>query len=1069
MISSLLFIFFVFYFAVATEKQSFSLVERLKQAPPPNIDYLGRGYNIFKANPLGKTVDEGFRLPIFDVQTTPVSTPTEWGYIAPDGMFAAATESCQLSSSSEIVETSKEYFNSLRAFVSIEGSGSYGAHSGSFSASVDYNRVASGMSSNTKKYIISTAMCEVFRCEILEYKPPKISSVFLESVKVLSQSNKKDSDFFQFFKSYGTHVTTYLTMGSRYSIKSEFTTSAYKKMKSSGLNIQAAASYSYDGLVSSGSVSAKSEMDKKKKDKETFEQSRSSTEILSVGALPPSDGNAKSWSSSAAENPVPIKYKLAAIWDYFFFLNGKKTYLIQDKTLRNRMKVASKNYNVHLLKKMDKPKSKQEEIAKSCDYPAQIYKNNRCLKLYTNKETWYSAKSECEKFGGSLVTIDSYEKQRFIKGMSASQELWIGLNDLAQEGNYVWINHAKPIYLNWKRGEPNNKGNEDCVLMRKDGYWNDEGCSVRNKFICERSYIKPKFQTPQKPIGSCDGQLYEDSNKQKWCIKYYSSKKTWDNAKQTCQGWKGDLVMIKSSQKSNWLRHKLTANKFWIGLSDAARENQWKWSDRTELSFNMWSPGEPNNSGNEDCAHVRPDGNWNDERCSDKIAFICERKYGGSKTTQIPQKTQSFKGSCPSSFSKKRDSNGNYHCLKLVKSSKSWDNANSYCRNLGGSLAVPRDSAKNQAMKSLLPSHYRIWVGLNDKHREGSWKDMNGNSIGYSNWQRGEPNNYRGGEDCLQLRGNGKWNDDKCSRKFYFMCEYSKQSRSSQQQRSTSTNVQSSCSSGFERKRDSNGKYHCLKLVKSSKSWDDSRRYCQSLGARLAIPYDYASNQAIRSVLKSYHRVWIGVNDRAREGNWVDLTGNNARYKNWGRGEPNNYRGGEDCVQLRGNGYWNDDKCSRKFYFVCESGKGSQYKQSSHQTSRSSTSSSCPSSFSRKRDSRGRYHCLKLVRSSKTWDDSQRYCNGLGGRLAVPFDYSSNIAMKSVLRSHYRVWIGANDRAREGSWRNTKGNLISFTFWGPGEPNNYRGGEDCAQLRGNGYWNDDKCSRKFYFLCEYKR
>src|SRR5829696_828056 len=53
--------------------------------------------------------------------------------------------------------------------------------------------------------------------------------------------------------------------------------------------------------------------------------------------------------------------------------------------------------------------------------------------------------------------------------------VYIGLNDEAIEGTFVWSNGEQVTYTNWYGGEPNNAfGIEDHVEMLPwDGTWND--------------------------------------------------------------------------------------------------------------------------------------------------------------------------------------------------------------------------------------------------------------------------------------------------------------------------------------------------------------------------------------------------------------------------------------------------------------------------------------------------------------------------------------------------------------------------------------------------------------------
>ncbi|MBM3841302.1 MAG: hypothetical protein FJ398_25785 [Verrucomicrobia bacterium] len=52
---------------------------------------------------------------------------------------------------------------------------------------------------------------------------------------------------------------------------------------------------------------------------------------------------------------------------------------------------------------------------------------------------------------------------------------WIGFNDEAKEGAWLWISGEPVTYINWLNGEPNNSGDEDFAVINFDdlGKWND--------------------------------------------------------------------------------------------------------------------------------------------------------------------------------------------------------------------------------------------------------------------------------------------------------------------------------------------------------------------------------------------------------------------------------------------------------------------------------------------------------------------------------------------------------------------------------------------------------------------
>lgn len=107
------------------------------------------------------------------------------------------------------------------------------------------------------------------------------------------------------------------------------------------------------------------------------------------------------------------------------------------------------------------------------------------LLTYTN---WPAAEQIAVGLGGHLATINDAAENDWIFNTFANyggleRPMWIGLNDAAQEGTWVWVNGEPATYRNWSPIEPNS-GNgvfpdEDHVMMwhPSSGYplgsWND--------------------------------------------------------------------------------------------------------------------------------------------------------------------------------------------------------------------------------------------------------------------------------------------------------------------------------------------------------------------------------------------------------------------------------------------------------------------------------------------------------------------------------------------------------------------------------------------------------------------
>lgn len=104
-----------------------------------------------------------------------------------------------------------------------------------------------------------------------------------------------------------------------------------------------------------------------------------------------------------------------------------------------------------------------------------------------------------------------------------------------------------------------------------------------------------------------------------------------------------------------------------------------------------------------------------------------------------------------------------------------------------------------------------------------------------------------------------------------------------------------------------------------------------------------------------------------------------------------------------------------------------------------------------------------VLLSPATWSWSEHAAAELGGHLAALNDQAEQDWVFQTLATYGGVnrllWIGLNDVAKEGAFRWSSGEPVSFTNWAPGEPNNALGGEDFVTMYQPGHtyaarWND---------------
>lgn len=134
-----------------------------------------------------------------------------------------------------------------------------------------------------------------------------------------------------------------------------------------------------------------------------------------------------------------------------------------------------------------------------------------CLNLVRDaRENYTEAVSRCEQLAGSLVSVKSQDKLYLLTSvMGSNSSFWVGLDDMEEEGTYVWREDGQVAFtanntseaaaiaeltMNglWDHPrEPNDfGGNEDCVQLKYSISFNalrlnDFRCNTNNRFVCE--------------------------------------------------------------------------------------------------------------------------------------------------------------------------------------------------------------------------------------------------------------------------------------------------------------------------------------------------------------------------------------------------------------------------------------------------------------------------------------------------------------------------------------------------------------------------------------------------------
>ena len=114
-----------------------------------------------------------------------------------------------------------------------------------------------------------------------------------------------------------------------------------------------------------------------------------------------------------------------------------------------------------------------------------------CFKRVSDRKTWQDSLTDCEAMEtrSSLARILSIQEQNELSLFlfKEEDEAWIGLNDVSNEGFYVWSDGSPLVYVNWTLFEDDTNSSlqnvQDCVAATKN-FWKIDSCSKKKASVC---------------------------------------------------------------------------------------------------------------------------------------------------------------------------------------------------------------------------------------------------------------------------------------------------------------------------------------------------------------------------------------------------------------------------------------------------------------------------------------------------------------------------------------------------------------------------------------------------------
>ncbi|XP_041812441.1 C-type mannose receptor 2 [Chelmon rostratus] len=690
--------------------------------------------------------------------------------------------------------------------------------------------------------------------------------------------------------------------------------------------------------------------------------------------------------------------------------------------------------------------------------------------------SWSEARISCQQQGADLLSITKLHEQTYINGLLTgySAALWIGLNDLDIHGGWQWADSSPLKYLNWETDQPNHAEEENCAVIRTEssGRWQNRDCSVALPYVCKK---RPNATLDPFTTDSwADDEKYEcDVGWQAFqagCYKLTSEKSDWDTSQKTCQKMEANLVSIHTLPELEFIMRNLKRDidQLWIGLHDTDMQMDFQWTDHTPVIFTYWHPFEPNNFRNtqEDCVSIwGAEGRWDDSPCNLTLPSICKKL--GTKSDGKPRHQdckQGWKWHSPA-------------CYWVGEDLLTFEEARKSCEDHGAALVTITNRFEQAFANSLVfgRSDDSFWIGLNDQGSPGSFHWLSGDEVSYTNWNRDQPVNVRGG--CVSMATGsaiGLWEVRECaSSKAKFICRQNQDTSLSPEPPvpQPTPSLSGSCPSGW--KSNSNLRY-CYKVFHSSQleqklSWLQAHLFCRRHGANLLSIGGPEEEHFVLQVLHEafgesedheQHWFWIGLNRRnpMDNGSWKWSDGLAFTYQNFGR----YYYNIRQCAAADlGTMTWLAMHCDSELDWICKIPRGSVEKEPEV-----SEGTSSPEWIGFQEAE------YKFFDHRTTWNQAQRICSWFDSSLASVHSAEEEAFLANTLRKMAKVegdnwWLGLHTYENDGRFRWSDHSVLNYVSWALGRPHPLSRDRKCVYLSaGKADWADQKCHSDLPYICK---
>ncbi|GCB74524.1 tetranectin-like [Scyliorhinus torazame] len=121
--------------------------------------------------------------------------------------------------------------------------------------------------------------------------------------------------------------------------------------------------------------------------------------------------------------------------------------------------------------------------------------HRKCFLLMAGQKSFHEAADDCILHGGTLCAPLSHNENDALydyarETLGDDHDIWIGVTDIAVEGDWLDMASKSVNFTNWERGiskQPNGGTRANCVALSGSaiGKWFDESCRLQKNYFCQ--------------------------------------------------------------------------------------------------------------------------------------------------------------------------------------------------------------------------------------------------------------------------------------------------------------------------------------------------------------------------------------------------------------------------------------------------------------------------------------------------------------------------------------------------------------------------------------------------------